>query len=183
MQVTGISLCPTRNKRISSKSILVISNIDCYRNICDRLNSHRERCIAGGLFQSTCFQYDYQHLFIQYIKSENFQQFGYKFIQHLNPRHWYQFADDATVVTGLESENQVLLNAFNRWCTWAHMIIRVDKCHAFGMKKVNTLSKQFQPKLYINNEKIPPVKKDESFKGEGNKNMKILTKVLYLINI
>ena len=35
------------------------------------------------------------------------------------------------------------------------------------MKKVNTLSKQFQPKLYINNEKIPPVKKDESFKYLG----------------
>ena len=47
------------------------------------------------------------------------------------------------------------------------MIIRVDKCHAFGMKKVNTLSKQFQPKLYINNEQIPPVKKNDSFKYLG----------------
>ena len=29
------------------------------------------------------------------------------------PRHWYQFADDAAVVTGLEHENQVLLNTKN----------------------------------------------------------------------
>ena len=38
--------------------------------------------------------------FIQYIKSEQFQQLGYTFIKFLTPRHWYQFADDAAVISG-----------------------------------------------------------------------------------
>ena len=79
------------------------------------------------------------------------------------PRHWYEFADDAAVVTGLEHENQVLLNAFNHWCTWANMIIRVDQCHSFGMKKVGSSAKQYKPKLYINNELIPAIEINESF--------------------
>ena len=83
------------------------------------------------------------------------------------PRHWYQFADDAAVVTGLEHENQVLLNAFNSWCTWADMVIRVDKCHSFGMKKVGSSSRQYKPKLYINNELIPAIDINESFKYLG----------------
>ena len=76
--------------------------------------------------------------FIQFIKNEEYQQFGYNFIKYMIPRHWYQFADDAAVATGLEHENQILLNAFNSWCTWVDMMIRVDKCHSFGMKKVGS---------------------------------------------
>ena len=45
----------------------------------------------------------------------------------LNPIHWFQFADDAAVITGQEKENQILLNRFTVWCQWAHIIIRVDK--------------------------------------------------------
>ena len=105
--------------------------------------------------------------FIQFIKSEKYQQFGYNFIKYMIPRHWYQFADDAAVVTGLEHENQVLLNAFNSWCTWADMVIRVDKCHSFGMKKVRLSSRQYKPKLYINNELIPSIDINESFKYLG----------------
>ena len=105
--------------------------------------------------------------FIQFIKSEKYQQFGYNFIKYMIPRHWYQFADDAAVVTGLEHENQVLLNAFNSWCTWADMVIRVDKCHSFGMKKVCLSSRQYKPKLYINNELIPSIDINESFKYLG----------------
>ena len=73
--------------------------------------------------------------FIQFIKNEKYQQFDYNFIKYMIPRQWYQFADDAAVVTGLEHENQVLLNAFNCWCTRPDNIIRVDKCHSFRMKK------------------------------------------------
>ena len=47
------------------------------------------------------------------------------------------------------------------------MIVRVDKCHSFGLKKFNTVSKQFQPKLFVNNELIPAVKQDESFTSLG----------------
>ena len=47
------------------------------------------------------------------------------------------------------------------------MIVRVDKCHSFGLKKFSTSSKQFQPKLFVNNELIPAVKQDKSFKYLG----------------
>ena len=102
--------------------------------------------------------------FIQFIKNEKYQQFGYNFIKCMIRRHWHQFADDAAAVTGLEHENQVLLNAFNRWCSWVDMIIRVDKCHSFGMKKVDSSSYQYKPKLCINNELIPAIEINESFK-------------------
>ena len=81
--------------------------------------------------------------FIQSIKHEQYEQFGYKFMRYLTPRHWYQFADDAAVISGLESENQILLNLFGIWSLWVDMIIRVDKCHSFGIKKSVTSSKQF----------------------------------------
>ena len=42
------------------------------------------------------------------------------------------------------------------------MIMRVDKCHSFGIKKVNSIAKQIQPKLYLNNEYVKPVKTGES---------------------
>ena len=34
------------------------------------------------------------------------------------------------------------------------MIIRVDKCHTFGMAEKETLSVQTHPELFINNEQI-----------------------------
>ena len=37
------------------------------------------------------------------------------------------------------------------------MIIRVDKCITFGVKKGTTKSIQYQPKLFINNQLIPRV--------------------------
>ena len=47
------------------------------------------------------------------------------------------------------------------------MIIRVDKCDAFGMAKKETLSVQTHPKLFANNEKIPALKNNESFEYLG----------------
>ena len=101
--------------------------------------------------------------FVQYIKAPEFEQFGYKFVKIFTSRHWFQFADDAAAVTSLESENQILLNAFSRWCFWSDMIIRVDKCKTFGMKKVISAAKQFKPDVFMNNEKIDAVKIDEAF--------------------
>lgn len=101
--------------------------------------------------------------FIQRIGSKNFEQIGYRFLKFLSPRHWYQFADDAAVITGLESENQILLNEFSRWCTWAKMTIRIDKCHSFGMAKVSTASKQVKPKVYLNNKLVKPIGMKDSF--------------------
>ena len=56
-----------------------------------------------------------------------FHQFGF-YTNFLNSVHWFQFADDAAVVTGPENENQILLNHFSRWCSWANLHIRVDRC-------------------------------------------------------
>ena len=96
--------------------------------------------IEKGVLQGDCLSplifNMLMNTFIQYIKGEEFSQFGYRWQKYILPKHWLQFADDAAAVTGLESENQILLNAFNRWCTWSGMPIRVDKCHSFGIQKV-----------------------------------------------
>ena len=43
------------------------------------------------------------------------------------------------------------------------MIIRVDKCSNFGIKKAVTKSIQYLPKLFINNSVIPTTKLGETF--------------------
>ena len=68
-----------------------------------------------------------------------------------------QFADDTAIVTSLESDNQHLINAFSKWASWAGLLVRVDKCKSFAMKKVNTSTVQYEPYLTVNNERIPPV--------------------------
>ena len=47
------------------------------------------------------------------------------------------------------------------------MIIRVDKFHTFSMAKKETLSLQTHSKLCVNNEQIPALKNNESFKYLG----------------
>ena len=123
--------------------------------------------VGNGVLQGDCLSPLLFNMivntFIQRIKKKQFEDLGYKFIQYLSPRHWFQFADDAAVITSMESHNQILLNEFSRWCNWAGLSIRIDKCHAFGMAKIKTASKQVRPKLYLNNVLIPPVKESEHF--------------------
>ena len=122
-------------------------------------------CLSPLLF-NMCF-----NTFIQFVKQEKYNQLG--FSPHdetdrlFHPVHWFQFADDAAVITTNERENQLLLNCFSRWCQWASMLIRVDKCITFGIKKFSTSSLQFQPKLFINSKIVPPVRNGESFKYLG----------------
>ena len=59
------------------------------------------------------------------------------------------------------------------------MIIRVDKCHTFGMAKKETLSVQTHLKLFVNNEHISALKSNESF----NTSVDILTLKWTMINI
>ena len=101
--------------------------------------------------------------FIQSLNQEKYQNFGIRVLKGFAPRNWFQFADDAAATTALESENQLLLNLFSRWCNWADMLIRPDKCHSFAMKKHNTKSVQYSPKVYLNNELVKSIKKGESF--------------------
>ena len=86
---------------------------------------------------------------------------------YFSSRHWYQFADDPSVITGQEYEAQILLNAFTRWCTWSDMIIRVDKCKTFGITKRGSNAVQTQSKLFVNNEYIPHFLRDEDFEYLG----------------
>ena len=104
--------------------------------------------------------------FNQHIKVEKYRQFGF-FYKFINPIHWFQFADDAAVITSQESENQHLLNRFSVWCQWSNMFIRVEKCSTFGIKKAATKSVQYLPKLIINSVLIPTVKIGESFNYLG----------------
>ena len=47
--------------------------------------------------------------------------------------------------------------------SWADLIIRVDKCHKFGMKKSATEFAQYLPYIIVQRERIPPVELNESF--------------------
>ena len=117
-------------------------------------------CLSPLTF-NLCF-----NTFIHYISHQKFKQFGYS-LDSLFPVHWFQFADDAAVITSLENENQLLLNHFSRWCTWARMILRVDKCSTFGIRKASSSSIQFLLKLTISNSVVPPVEIDSSFRYLG----------------
>ena len=74
-----------------------------------------------------------------------------------------QFADDMALVTALESNNQYLCNAFVKWSTWAGLVIKVSKCHVFGMKKVKTYITQYKPYITVSKVPIPPVELNENF--------------------
>ena len=94
------------------------------------------------------------------IKQKSVEGLGYCFADALGPRHWFHFADDSAVTTANEEDNQLLLNLFTKWCTWANLEIRVDKCHTFGIRKTATMACQYKPLLLVNNQRIPPVELD-----------------------
>jgi len=58
--------------------------------------------------------------FIQFIRQKKYKQLGFSAYDKLDCLfklvHWFQFADDAAVVTTNEYENQLLLNYFTKWC-------------------------------------------------------------------
>ena len=117
-------------------------------------------CLSPLTF-NLCF-----NTFIKYISDPKFTLFGFS-ANSPSPHHWFQFADDASVITSLEHESQLLLNHFLRWCTWADMIIRVERCSSFGIRKSATSSVQFIPKLITNKDLVPTVKIGESRKYLG----------------
>ena len=84
-----------------------------------------------------------------------------------NPRHWFQFADDTAVITSSSEDNQLLLHVFSKWCTWSGLIVRVEKCKTFGVRKTKTTSIQYKPYLKICNEMVPQVEINDRFKYLG----------------
>ena len=97
------------------------------------------------------------------IKQEKLRCIGYIYDEMIIPRNWLQFADDTAIVTSTPEDNQLLLNLFTKWSEWAGFIIKVEKCHAFALKKFGTESRQYQPYLNICKQRVPPVKENESF--------------------
>ena len=116
--------------------------------------------IKKGILQGDCLS----HLvfnwiintFFQFTLQVQFSLFGYSLTNLIRPTHWFQFAEDAALVTGQEYKTKILLNVFSIWCTWSHMIIRVDKCHTFGIMKEKTISiqtKQKQPSRNVHSKR------------------------------
>ena len=70
------------------------------------------------------------------------------------------------------------------------MIIRVDKCSTFGIKKSSTSSTQYPPppKLVVNQQLVPPIETGKSFKYLGRyfnyamDNQNHMSEVLDLLN-
>ena len=102
---------------------------------------------------------------IKSIESKKIGCLGYVLDKILSPCHWFQFADDTAIITALEEDNQLIDNVFTKW---ANLIIRVDKCHTFGMKKSATGSIQHLPYIIVERERIPPVELNESFIYQGS---------------
>ena len=100
--------------------------------------------------------------FIRYISDPKFAQFGF-YTSSLYSLHWLQFSDDAAVIASLENENKLLINHFSKWCSCTDMIVRVERCFSFAMKRSSTSSMQFLPKLIINHDLFPTVNSGSYF--------------------
>ena len=114
------------------------------------MDFHLAVMTCKGVLQGDCFSPLIFNMvvntFIQSIMEDNFTNFGYRIGDGVISRNWFQFADDAGAITCLESENQLLLKVFSRWCNWSDMLIRVDKCHSFGICKTRMSAVQYKPK-------------------------------------
>ena len=97
------------------------------------------------------------------IDDEKVKCMGYSYCDIMSTRHWFQIADDSSLVTSTEEDSQLLLNVFTKGCTWTSLVLKVSKCKTYGIKRYGCKSIQFKPYLRTNNELIPPVKINECF--------------------
>ena len=96
------------------------------------------------------------------VKNEKLNCFGYIYDFSIRPCNWLQFADDTAIVTSSEDDNQLLMNGFIKWCTWADLsthrkVSRIrHKKNCYEILSILSL-------LSINFERILPLKIDDSF--------------------
>ena len=101
--------------------------------------------------------------FINTIKQEKLNCIGYIYDGCILQKHWIIFADDTANVITLKNDLQHFADAFTKWSSWVGLIIRVDKCSTFDIKKVRTDLTQYEPYLKISNEVIPSIEMNNSF--------------------
>jgi hypothetical protein len=105
------------------------------------------------------------------LNQPNYRKLGFSWGTRLNrqERAWLQFADDAAIVASDNVCAQGLLNVFEAWCSWADMILRLDKCTAFGMQKRNGVYTQTMPNLSVTEGQIPAVPMNGEFTYLGRR--------------
>ena len=69
------------------------------------------------------------------IDDEKVKCMGYSYCDIMSTRHWFQIADDSSLVTSTEEDSQLLLNIFTKRCTWTSLILKVSKCKTYGIKR------------------------------------------------
>ena len=119
---------------------------------------------CSPLIFNICF-----NLLMKTVNNKKFENHGYLWGPNANlfERSWLQFADDTALIAHNVKSAQILIDINSAWCKWTGMQLRIDKCQAFGMRKLNGLYSQFLPNLTIDDENVPAVKMNESFKYLG----------------
>ena len=119
---------------------------------------------CSPLIFNICF-----NLFMKTVNNKKFENHGYLWGPNANlfERSWLQFADDTALIAHNVKSAQILIDINSAWCKWTGMQLRIDKCQAFGMRKLSGLYSQFLPNLTIDDDNVPAVKMNESFKYLG----------------
>jgi Reverse transcriptase (RNA-dependent DNA polymerase) len=102
------------------------------------------------------------------MDTDNYKKLGYIWGNRKSQStNWLQYADDAVLIAKDQKGAQGLTNLFEAWCSWANMIIRLDKCSSFGMLKNKSNLVQILPKISINAGPIPTTPIGGNFKYLG----------------
>jgi hypothetical protein len=135
---------------------------------CTGLINVERRVLQGDPCSSLLFSLCFNPIMLT-IKQPRYATLGY-FWSTLSAsieRSWMQFADDALIVASNDKNAQILLNVFVAWCKWSDMLIRIDKCSTFGLRKDNSVYGQYFPSVYIDGTQIPHIGMNHDFINLG----------------